>query len=154
MGEAIALTVADVEFLKRRIAVHRNAVQVGQDFEVGQTKGMENRAVPVAASVMSRLAVRCEAARRKICCFRRAPVRTFTPHDLRHTCASLAVSSGANVLAVPRMLGHKDPSVTLKIYADLFDTDLDAVAVSLDAKIATVSKAPADCRRKRRKAAV
>ena len=30
-----ALTVADVEFLKRRISVHRNAVQVGQDFEIG-----------------------------------------------------------------------------------------------------------------------
>ena len=59
-GEAIALTVADVKFLKRRIALHRNAVQVGQDFEVGQTKGKENRTVPVAASVLSRLAVRCE----------------------------------------------------------------------------------------------
>jgi integrase len=55
-GEAIALTVADVEFLKRRISVHRNAVQVGQDFEVGQTKGKENR----TASVLSRPAVRCE----------------------------------------------------------------------------------------------
>ena len=62
-GEAIALTVADVEFLKRRISVHRNAVQVGQDFEVGQTKGKEDRIVPVAASVLSRLAARCEGAR-------------------------------------------------------------------------------------------
>ena len=81
----------------------------------------------------------------------RAQVQTITPHDLRHTCASLAVSSGANVLAVSRMLGHKDPSVTLRIYADLFDSDLDAVAVNLDAKIAdsvqSVSKAPADRRR-------
>ena len=59
-GEVLALTVADVEFLKRRISVHRNAVQVGQDFEVGQTKGKENRTVPVAASVLSRLAARCE----------------------------------------------------------------------------------------------
>ena len=78
-------------------------------------------------------------------------MQTITPHDLRHTCASLAVSSGANVLAVSRMLGHKDPSVTLRIYADLFDSDLDAVAVNLDAKIAgsvqSVSKAPADRRR-------
>ena len=39
-GEAIALSVADVEFLKRRSSVRRNAVQVGQDFEVGQTKGI------------------------------------------------------------------------------------------------------------------
>jgi hypothetical protein len=56
------------------------------------------------------------------------------------------------------MLGHKDPSVTLRIYVDLFDSDLDAVAVNLDAKIAvgvqSVSKAPADRRRKRSKAAV
>jgi integrase len=80
------------------------------------------------------------------------------PHDLRHTCASLAVSSGANVLAVSRMLGHKDPSITLRIYADLFDSDLDAVAVNLDVKIASsvqsVSKAPVDRRRKRRQTAI
>src|SRR5262245_33944385 len=49
---------------------------------------------------------------------------------------ALTISAGANVLAVSRMLGHKDPSVTLRIYADLFDSDLDAVAVNLDAKIA------------------
>jgi site-specific recombinase XerD len=55
-------------------------------------------------------------------------VQTIAPHELRHTCANLTVSSGANVLAVSRMLGHKDPSVTLRIYADPFDSDLDAVA--------------------------
>jgi len=63
---------------------------------------------------------------------KRAGVQPITPHDLRHTCASLAVSAGANVLAVARMLGHKDPSVTLKVYADLFDDDLDKVADALD----------------------
>ena len=180
-GEAIALTVADIEFLKRRISLHRNAVLVGQDFEVGQTKDKENRTVPAAASVLSRLAARCDGRSASDLLFparggaylkrpssdstgwfnravERAQVQTITPHDLRHTCASLAVSAGANVLAVSRMLGHKDPSVTLRIYADLFDSDLDAVAVNLDAKIAgsvqIVSKAPADRRRPRRKTAV
>ena len=43
---------------------------------------------------------------------------------------------GVNVLALARMLGHADPAVTLRVYADLFDTDLDAVAVALDAKCA------------------
>jgi hypothetical protein len=56
------------------------------------------------------------------------------------------------------MLGHKHPSVTLRIYADLFDSDLDAVAVNLDAKIAvsvqSVSKEPIDRRRPRRISAV
>lgn len=35
---------------------------------------------------------------------------TVTPHDLRHTAASLAVSAGINVLALARMLGHKTPA--------------------------------------------
>jgi integrase len=60
---------------------------------------------------------------------------TITPHDLRHTAASLAISAGANVKAVQRMLGHAKASMTLDVYADLFDTDLDAVAVELDAAI-------------------
>lgn len=60
---------------------------------------------------------------------------TLVVHDLRHTAASLAVSSGASVLAVQRMLGHKSASVTLDIYADLFDTDLDDVAVKMGALI-------------------
>jgi len=60
---------------------------------------------------------------------------TITPHDLRHTSASLAVSAGANVKAVQRMLGHAKASVTLDVYADLFDDDLDGVADRLDAAI-------------------
>lgn len=59
----------------------------------------------------------------------------ITPHDLRHTAASLAISAGANVKAVQRMLGHAKASMTLDVYADLFDTDLDAVAVELDSAI-------------------
>ena len=53
---------------------------------------------------------------------------SITPHDLRHTAASLAVSAGANVKAVQRMLGHAKASMTLDVYADLFDEDLDGVA--------------------------
>ena len=60
---------------------------------------------------------------------------SITPHDLRHSAASLAVSAGANVKAVQRMLGHVKASMTLDVYADLFDEDLDSVAVNLDAAI-------------------
>lgn len=31
------------------------------------------------------------------------------------------------------MLGHENPQVTLRTYADLFDTDLDKVSDALDA---------------------
>ena len=60
---------------------------------------------------------------------------SITPHDLRHTAASLAISVRANVKAIQRMLGHAKASMTLDVYADLCDEDLDAVAVSLDAAI-------------------
>jgi integrase len=56
----------------------------------------------------------------------------LTPHELRHTAASLAVSAGANVKAVQRMLGHASAAMTLDVYSGLFDADLDAVAVQLD----------------------
>ncbi|XHM11884.1 tyrosine-type recombinase/integrase [Leifsonia sp. T36S-04] len=36
-------------------------------------------------------------------------IERLTPHDPRHTAASLAVSSGANAKAVERMLGHSLP---------------------------------------------
>lgn len=55
-----------------------------------------------------------------------------TPHDLRHTAAALAVSAGANVKALQRMLGHASAAMTLDVYAGLFDDDLDAVATALD----------------------
>lgn len=55
-----------------------------------------------------------------------------TPHDLRHTAASLAISAGANVKAVQRMLGHASAAMTLDTYAELFDDDLDDVAAALD----------------------
>jgi hypothetical protein len=61
---------------------------------------------------------------------------TFPPkltiHDLGHTAASLAISAGANVKAVQRMLGHASAAMTLDTYADLFEDDLDAVASALD----------------------
>jgi integrase len=56
----------------------------------------------------------------------------ITPHELRHTAASLAVAEGANVKAVQRMLGHASAAMTLDVYADLFEDDLDKVADRLD----------------------
>lgn len=58
-----------------------------------------------------------------------------TPHDMRHTAASLAVHAGANVKALQRMLGHQTASMTLDVYADLFDSDLYDVARLLDAAV-------------------
>ncbi len=70
-------------------------------------------------------------------CFDRAAraigVPGLTPHELRHTAASLAVSASANGKAVQRALGHASAAMTLDRYADLVDDDLDDLADWLDA---------------------
>jgi integrase len=65
----------------------------------------------------------------------------ITMHDLRHTAASLAISAGPNVKAVQRMLGHVSAAMSLDVYADLFDDDLDSVADALDVQARRVAGA-------------
>ena len=42
-----------------------------------------------------------------------------SPHDLRHTAATLALESGSSLKQVQDLLGHADPSTTMKFYAGL-----------------------------------
>lgn len=64
-----------------------------------------------------------------------AGVENFRVHDLRHTFASMAVSSGADLYAVQRLLGHQDIAMTQR-YAHLAADDLkratEGVAEMLD----------------------
>jgi integrase len=154
-GEAIALRVADLDMLRRRVTVAENAVQVGATIHVGTPKSHKLRTVPLPPFLLPYLARQCEGKERDGLLFpgpggayqwrphsksgwwdravRESGVPKVTPHELRHTAASLAVSAGANVKAVQRMLGHASAAMTLDIYADLFDDDLEAVAAALDA---------------------
>ena len=45
-------------------------------------------------------------------------------HTLRHTCASLLIESGMNVLRLQRWMGHHSPAFTLEVYGHLLDGDL------------------------------
>lgn len=153
-GEAIALRVKHVQFLRRRLAIEDNAVQLGVDHAEGRPKGKVSRSVPIPEFVLDQISPLCTGKDPEDLVFssdgkylprpkstggwfagavKRAKVQKITPHDLRHTAASLAVSAGVNVLALQRMLGHKSAKVTLDTYADLFDTDLDAVANTMHA---------------------
>jgi integrase len=49
-------------------------------------------------------------------------------HDLRHTFASACIAAGVDVVYLSRQLGHNDPSVTLDVYADLFEAREKAAA--------------------------
>jgi integrase len=157
-GEAAALRVCDVDFLRRRIELHRNAVQIGHGFAVGSLKNNKSRAVVLPAFVMDALAQTAEGKGRddllwpsrvgsylgtpsssdswlagavRRCQKVDATFPRVTAHSLRHTAASLAISAGANPKVVQRMLGHASAAMTLDVYADLFDSDLAAVAESV-----------------------
>ena len=52
------------------------------------------------------------------------------PHKLRHTFASVAITSGADVASVSEALGHSDKAVTLRMY-----THADQESISKAAQI-------------------
>jgi integrase len=154
-GEIVGMRVRDLDMLRRRATVSENAVQSGKQIFVGTPKAHKQRTVPLPAFLLPYLARQCEGKSRDELLWsgdgdgghlrRPHPVSGWfakavtgsgipraTPHDLRHTAASLAVSAGANVKAVQKMLGHASAAMTLDIYADLFDDDLEAVATALD----------------------
>ena len=54
------------------------------------------------------------------------------PHDPRDTAASLAISSGASIKAVQRMLGHASAKMTLDVYGSPFEKDLEDLANRLE----------------------
>ena len=51
---------------------------------------------------------------------RRAKLRRIRIHDLRHTCASMLIAKGADLVTISRQLGHANPQITLGIYAHMF----------------------------------
>jgi integrase len=154
-GEAAALRVGDVDFLRRRVRLTRNAVMVSNRVVLGPLKSHKNRTVALPQFVIDALSVTAAGKGRdellwatsfgtplgppapntSWLAYAVARCRKADPdfprisaHDLRHTAASLAIHSGANPKVVQRMLGHASAAMTLDTYADLFDSDLDSVA--------------------------
>lgn len=157
-GEAAALRVADIDFLQRRIHLTRNAVMVGNRVIVGTLKTHKDRTVALPAFVTDALSVAAAGKGRAELLWATAAGTPLGPpapstswlayavarcqkadksfprvtaHALRHTAASLAIHAGANPKVVQRMLGHASAAMTLDTYADLFESDLDAVAESV-----------------------
>jgi integrase len=57
----------------------------------------------------------------------------LAPHELRHTCASLAIGSRASIKSVQRLLGHATAVMTLDQYGHLYPDELDQVAEQMGA---------------------
>jgi integrase len=52
-------------------------------------------------------------------------------HDLRHTYASLLAAEGRSPAVVAKLLGHRDASITLRVYTHLWPEQLDAAVSAL-----------------------
>jgi integrase len=163
-AELAALRVRRVDLLRRRLEVAESVTEIAGRVVFGTPKTDQRRWVPLPRSLATELGAELagkgpddlvftspEGGPLRINNFRtrcfdpaaaRAGLPGLTPHELRHTAASLAVSAGANVKAVQRLLGHASASMTLDVYSGLFDDDLEAVADLLDAGAA---RARADC---------
>jgi integrase len=154
-SEMAALRIGRVDLMRRRLEVAEAMTEVnGAELAWGMPKSHERRSVPIPKFIAEQLiehiagkdsdelmftapgggVLRNRNARRAWFDAAADAIgeKGLTPHELRHTAASLAVSAGANVKAVQRMLGHKSAAMTLDVYSDLFDDDLDAVAERLD----------------------
>jgi integrase len=62
------------------------------------------------------------------------PLPRLTVHELRHSHATILLRAGVPVHIVAKRLGHKDPSVTLNVYADVIPDD-DTSAVDVFSKV-------------------
>jgi integrase/DNA-binding transcriptional ArsR family regulator len=175
-GELAALRVGRVDTMRRRLNVTESVTEDVGKLTWGNPKNHERRSVPIPRFLVDELDVlkagkgpndlMFTGARGGVLrngnfrryCFDAAAVKAgldgLTPHELRHTAASLAVSAGANVKGVQRMLGHASAAMTLDVYSGLFDDDLDGVADRLDEAHVYSACIQADAQAKDKKASV
>jgi integrase len=162
-GEAAALRVGDVNLRARRIRVSRSVTYVtGQGLIEGSTKNHGARTVPVPKFLAPLLETEIRDRDDTELLFRSrrggyltlgevrwvfdpaaeaVGMKGFVPHELRHTCASLAIAAGANVKVLQTLLGHKTATLTLDRYGHLFPDDLGRIADAFDRAAETTADA-------------
>jgi len=130
-GEVRRLRLTDLDWERRLVRIE-------------QSKGLKDRLVPLSSvgidALRAYLAVRgpADALPDNVFIYRHAPLTQsycgqrlqkyygrqiglhITPHQLRHSCATLLLNAGAPVLTVQTILGHKQVDTTLG-YARLYD---------------------------------
>lgn len=135
-GEVAALRVVRLDLLRRRVEVAESVTSVNGKLVWGTPKGHTRRWVSVPAFVAEQLAahvagksaddlvfgsahagvLRASNFRRDVFepAARAVGLKGLVPHGLRHTAASLAIASGADVKVVQQMLGHRSATMTLE----------------------------------------
>lgn len=164
LGEAAALQVGDVDFLRRRIEVRRQVQRLSSgEIEVRLPKYGSERVIHAAPALIDLLAEHVAlglstqwlfegdakqpphqntVGHRWRTTLRRADVAGVRLHDLRHFFASGLIASGCDVVAVQRALGHAKPTTTLSTYAHLWPNAEDRARDASARLVAEVMGAP------------
>ncbi|MDF1597969.1 MAG: tyrosine-type recombinase/integrase, partial [Acidimicrobiia bacterium] len=165
-GELVALRRGRVDVLRRRLQITQSATEIAGRLDFGTTKNNQSRTVHLPAFVSEFLGRHLEDVEDApgalvFTAPRGGPLRypnmrkavwdrareqsgedlvDITPHDLRHTCASLMRAAGADVKAIQQQLGHRNATVTLNTYVHLFEGDLAELMDRLDTHSTTGSR--------------
>ncbi|WP_170212824.1 tyrosine-type recombinase/integrase [Pedococcus bigeumensis] len=149
LGEAAALRVEDVDFLRRQVQVSRQVQRLtGGELDIRLPKYNSERTVHIPDALAQMLAQHVELGlfngwlfagvegvpphqntvgyRWRTTLFR-AGIEGVRLHDLRHFYASGLIASGCDVVAVQRALGHAKSTTTLTTYAHLWPSAEDRV---------------------------
>ncbi|SHV80991.1 prophage integrase [Mycobacteroides abscessus subsp. abscessus] len=165
-SELVGLRVKDIDLTARRLYIRRAAPEVEGRIVIGPPKTRAGvRTVPLPQVVVDILKRRISGRAaddpaitspngkmlrsnnwRRHTHWNKALKKTglapLTIHDLRHTYASLARKSGADLRYVQKTMGHSTPTVTANIYSDLYADELDQVATNLDQLHTTETQTP------------
>jgi len=145
LGEAAALRVGDIDFLRREIHVCRQVQRADRrhEVEIRPPKYGSERTVYAPDALLEVLAEHlrahrpgaddrylfpghgCDPMHENAVGYRRRRARTAAGvdcrlHDLRHFFASGLIAAGCDVVTVQRALGHHSAMVTLRTYAHLW----------------------------------
>lgn len=169
LGEAAALRIGDIDFLRREINVQRQVQRAnGGNVEIRAPKYGSERTIPVPDGLLEILA---EHVREGYALttdpgawlfpgenghpwhqnsvgyrWRRTKESAGQPdwhlHDLRHFYASGLIYAGCDVVTVQKALGHSSPNVTLSTYAHLWPNADDRTRKAADAMFTEATAYP------------
>lgn len=166
LGEAAALKVDDIDFLRRTITVQRQVQRAGGGkVVISPPKYGSERTVFIPAGLTEILAAHIAATGAVEWLFtgegdqpphqntvgyrwreaqKAAGVSGWKLHDLRHFFASGLIAAGCDVVTVQRALGHATATTTLNTYSHLWPTAEDRTRSAAEGMLAEALAIPAD----------
>ena len=132
-GEVLGLQWQDIDFMNGTASIERNIVRTTGATEIVSTPKTEGsvREVPLTGTVLSMLAIlrtrsksewvfeyrKPDGLTKKLKRFMKANgLPDYSPHDLRHTCATMLNANNVDIKTIQLLLGHADASTTLNYY--------------------------------------